>query len=87
MNKLVAHISEVDDVDDCLTFCLLMLAVRERGKNVPLLVDSHLMNSLGVVSKLAIFKRSVAIDAFGLRPNDLVPYVPGRQARWFPKTS
>ena len=28
-----------------------------------------------------------AIDAFGLRPNDLVPYVPGRQARWFPKTS
>ena len=50
MNKLVAHISEVDDVDDCLIFCLLMLAVRERGKNVPLLVDSHLMNSLSVVA-------------------------------------
>ena len=40
-----------------------------------------------IVSKLAIFERSEDIDAFGLRPNDLVPYVPGRQARWFPKTS
>ena len=27
--KLVAHLSEVDDLDDCMTFCPPMFAIRE----------------------------------------------------------
>ena len=46
--KFVAHLAEVDDLDDCMTFCPSMFAVRERVEQISLLIDSHLVNSLSV---------------------------------------